>query len=247
MNTVVDYETLSDAITAHFRPGVDTNCTLKANALCREIAARCLQLHRWAGGLLLLRKREHHQILNYYRTDPAADLDLRLPAHTVVEIPLRPGREADTQWWEKQGFRVLERRLRLTRPVIGSVQAVEAGEATVDWAMALLRTCFLPETGCLPAPEDLEADIRENRLLAEAELGLLRFDNGRVAEIRHLAVAPTARGRGIGTALLERFNGFTADRMARVWTGLENHTARRLYEKAGFAADGWQSLVLIND
>lgn len=248
MKTVVDYEALSAAITAHFRPGVDTNCTLKADALRREIAAKRLQLHQWAGGLLLLRERDSHQILNYYRTDRAVDPDLRLPAHTVVEIPLRPGKEAELPWWERQGFRVAERRLRLTRPAFGSAaQTAETCKADAQWAMELLHTCFSPETGCLPAPEELAADIRENRLLAWDDLGLLRFDNGRVAEIRHLAVAPSARGNGIGTALLEQFNRITADRTARVWTGLENQTARRLYEKAGFAADGWQSLVLIKD
>ena len=247
MKTVNDYESLSAAITACFRPGVDTNCTLKADALRREIASGILQVHQWQGGLLLLRNRGTHQVLNYYRTDPSADLDLCLPARTVVEIPVRPGREADTVWWGKQDFRLVEHRLRLTRPAVNAEPEQAAAELSAEKVLALLQACFVPETGCLPTLEELESDLREHRLLTAGNAGVLRFDNSRVAEIRHLAVSADARGKGIGTALLNRFNGCTADRTARVWTGVENHTARRLYEKAGFAADGWQSIVLMND
>jgi len=50
VETVLDYESLSAQITAHFRPGVDTNCTLKAEVLRREIAAGTLKPTAGRGG-----------------------------------------------------------------------------------------------------------------------------------------------------------------------------------------------------
>ena len=116
---------------------------------------------------------------------------------------------------------------------------------TMDQAMALLRSCFDPFTGCLPTPWELEEDFRQNRLLTAGDQGILRFSGGRTAELRHLAVAQASRGRGIGRDLVARFNVCTAGRRALVWTGADNTAALHLYETAGFRPDGWSSLVLI--
>ena len=247
MEIVREFETLSSAVTACLRAGAETNCTLQAADFRREIAAGTLLSHQWAGGLLLLRQRPGHVIVNFYRTGPAP-LHVSLPGPAVVELPLRPGAEADTDWWEALGFRPLLRRLRLARPALRPGQAcpmtLELPSITAAEALALLESCFDPLTGCLPALEELEEDLRQNGLLTEGGVGVLRFENGRTVKIRHLAVAAEVRGRGIARTLVGRFNERTGDRRALVWTGEENWPARRVYEGAGFAADGWRSLVL---
>lgn len=250
MEIVRDYGALSAAITACLRAGVETNCALSAAALGREIAAGTLLAHRWAGGLLLLRRRRGHDIVSFYRTGPAP-LDIRLPRPAVVELPLRPGGAADTAFWKDMGFRPLLERVRLARPALtpgqGCPMTLEIPPITAAEALLLLEECFDPLTGCLPALEELEEDLGENRLLTEGGLGLLRFEDGRTAKIRHLAVAPEARGQGMAHRLVARFNERTGDRRALVWTGAENTAARRVYENAGFVSDGWRSLVLAAD
>lgn len=247
MEIVRDYGALSGEITACLRAGAETNRTLPAEDLRREIAAGTLRAHRWAGGLLLLRRRGGQDIVNFYRTGPAP-LDCGLPGPAVVELPIRPGGTADTAWWESLGFRPLLRRVRMARPALtpgqGCPMTLEIPPITAAEALALLEGCFDPRTGCLPTLEELEEDLRENRLLTEGGLGVLRFENGRAVNIRHLAVAPEARGQGMARGLLARFNERTGDRRALVWTGAENLPARRAYEGAGFAPDGWESLVL---
>ena len=247
METVRDFAALSAAITACLRPGVDTNCTLKAEALRREIAAGTLLAHRWPGGLLLLRRRPGRYILSYYRTDPAAALDVPLPGPAVVEIPLRPGAQADAAWWEAQGFVPLLRRVRLVRPPLPEAPELPPSEAVSvapEAALALLERCFDPLSGCLPTREELAEDLAGGRLLWAEEGALLRFSPGPPAELRHLAAAEEVRGRGLARKLVDRFNRLTAGRRALVWTGEDNAAALHLYESAGFRRDGWRSLVL---
>ena len=122
---------------------------------------------------------------------------------------------------------------------------LEVPPMTAGEAHELLGSCFSPLTGCLPSVEELEEDLCFNRILVSGGEGLLRFSGGRIAEIRHLAVVETARGKDIAQSLVARFNTRTADRRALVWTGVDNSAALHVYEKAGFVPDGWRSVVLI--
>lgn len=60
---------------------------------------------------------------------------------------------------------------------------------------------------------------------------------GRV-ELRNLHVDEEFRERGVGTAIIAAAESITSPGMLSVGVGLENHAARRLYERLGFVASG---------
>jgi len=68
--------------------------------------------------------------------------------------------------------------------------------------------------------------------------GVKRLDE-RVCEIKRMYVAPDARGRGLGRALLAALEDLARDlgySVARLDTGAEQPRAQRMYERAGYEA-----------
>jgi GNAT superfamily N-acetyltransferase len=68
------------------------------------------------------------------------------------------------------------------------------------------------------------------------------LDAGRLAVMNDLFVAPQARGRGVGAALIEECRRFAADRRAGklAWqTAPGNEAAQRLYESVGATREDW--------
>lgn len=248
MRTIADYDEIAAMIAGYLRPGLMTNWASDAEVLRREADAGTLLTHEYSGGLLLLRRRPGHFILNYYLSDPGAIPDIALPCPTVLELPQRPGSQTHTGLWTSLGFRPLLSRLRLSRAKHDAVgQPPQTPDISAREALELLEGCFDPLTGCLPGLEELEEDIARGRLISIDRRALLRFSSGPAASIRHLAVAEEFRHQGLGRQLMERFDAASGGRRALVWTGRDNAAAIGLYERSGFQPDGWQSLVMIKD
>ena len=65
---------------------------------------------------------------------------------------------------------------------------------------------------------------------------------------RYLAVAEHARGLGVAGALLTQWKESQESAAGfRVWTGKSNVASRRLYEKHGFAPDGFHAMTISNN
>ena len=68
------------------------------------------------------------------------------------------------------------------------------------------------------------------------------LDAGRLAVMNDLYVAPDARGRGLGAALIEECRRFAGERLAGklAWqTAPDNDVAQRLYESVGATREQW--------
>ena len=127
MEQTLDFEPLSRLISAQMTRGVSTNTFLSPETYRQEIQAGTLTHHAWPYGLLLLRKRQGFQILNFYLQQTQLDAPLEpkidIPSQTVLELPVRSGNQAEADkvlaFWHAQGFSHFLKRIRLVRMPTG--------------------------------------------------------------------------------------------------------------------------------
>lgn len=121
----------------------------------------------------------------------------------------------------------------------------------------LLHSSFSPITGCLPEDDELRSDaaagnilmlfaVNDSRLPAARPCGLLHYKAAKKsAEIKHLAIAPEFRGKGLSEILINAFLNECRDLKTTVWTGSGNAPALNAYKDCGFTEDGRRSSVMI--
>ena len=263
MEQIRSMQRLSPLITAQLRPGVRTNCALTPEDYRREMDGGTLYVHPLEAGLLLLRRRSGHWILNGWFSPGQEEISLPVDEPVTAELPFRPkdGAEAEgalSALFTAGGFVPRLRRVRLTRPAGPAPEGAAGGfvlrpaeEADLPAVQKLLEGCFDPLTGCLPDGAALADAAAAGDLLCALDgcggpAGVLHSRRTeKEGEIRHLAVRPELRGRGCARGLLTGWLARLEGRRARVWTGADNLAALRTYGGAGFREDGWRSLVLV--
>ncbi len=86
----------------------------------------------------------------------------------------------------------------------------------------------------------------DSRLPAAAPCGILHYKAAKKsAEIKHLAIAPEFRGKGLSEILINAFINECKDLKTAVWTGSNNSAALNAYKDCGFKEDGRRSSVMI--
>ena len=260
MDRVLSMEQLAPLMTAQLCRGVRTNQTLAPEEHRREIGEGTLYVQPLPAGLLLLRRRPAHWILNFYLPPEAPPFSLTLTEPVVVEVPVRPKDGAAAAellaLLEASGFAHKLERIRLERPQAPHSRedspfslGVAGWEDKAD-VLALLEGCFDPLTGCLPGDGALALDLEAGAVICAREkngalAGILHGARGKTTgEIRHLAVRPDLRGQGCAQSLIARWLESVGDCKTRVWTGRQHAAALRTYEKAGYRPDGWYSAVM---
>ncbi len=237
-----------------------TNTTLTQEEWRQEISSGTLWLQSWEGGVLLLRRREKHAVLNFYLQDTVLPDNFVWDGPTVLEIAARPRDEGllrAAAFWRTKGFQELFRRERLTLP---KDTAVAAGEGLLTARIAdlsdagavyvLFRENFDLITGCLPTEKALEYDLNTGNIVCavtpEGETaGLLHITPGRGAsQLRHLAVRKKYRRQGGAQRMLACYLEHTGYARSQVWVRTDNEAGQRFYRKNGYAPDGWTSTVL---
>jgi GNAT superfamily N-acetyltransferase len=128
------------------------------------------------------------------------------------------------------------RRVAGTDPVAREIAAAMVAEVGVMYEPGLGR-------GPSAHPEELSPPSGGFVVLLEAGRavaggGVKRLDD-RACEIKRMYVAPDARGRGLARELLAALEALARDlgyAVARLDTGARQPRARRMYERAGYAA-----------
>lgn len=248
---IESYEQLGGMITAQMKRGMVTNAFLSREDWEREIrlGAEFLLTEQ---GLLVFRNRSLHRVMSFWINDGFFDACPDLPGDTVCEIPMRIGdarTEAAADGWIRAGFEAEFTRQRMASLSDSGVwdSCIRKAEiCDLETAEKLLRENFSVLTGCLPGRDELCCDISAGGVLLYGDVGLLHCKTAKnKSELRHLCVAESARGQGIGEKLVLGYHALTEGMRRTVWVREDFAPAKKIYEKCGYAADGMISRVLI--
>jgi len=248
---IESYEQLGGMITAQMKRGMVTNAFLSREDWEREIR-HGVEFLLTEHGLLVFRNRSSHRVMSFWVNDGFFDECPGLSNNTVCEIPMRTGdarTEAAVDGWIRAGFAFEFIRQRMASSSGGgewdsSIRKAEIGD--LETAEKLLRDNFSALTGCLPGRDELSHDISAGGVLLYGDTGLLHHRTAKnKSELRHLCVAESARGQGIGEKLVLGYHSLTLGMKRNVWVREDFAPAKKIYEKCGYAADGMISRVLI--
>lgn len=256
MKKVDKYEIISSLIMKQLRRGVITNNFLTENDLKIEIENNMLYYYEYDGGLLILRDRTTHYILNYYINDITKDIGKIFDKDVLVEIVSRPNDNDDKviKYFEKQNFVCCLERVRYAHTcdeIVGNdtadtIRLCKTND--IELVHEILQENFDVYTGCIPTKERLIKDVENENVYVykdENIKGILHIDKSKISsEIKHLIVVENERKKGIATKLINKYFSDVDTKKKTVWTGKENICAKRFYEKNGYELDGYTSVVL---
>lgn len=166
MESTLEFETLSRLIAAQLTRGLSTNSFLPPETYRQEIQAGTLMHHAWPGGLLMLRKRQGFQILNFYLQQTQLDTPLEpkidIPSQTVLELPIRPGKQEEADrvlaFWHSQGFSNFLKRIRLVRMPTGITSEDMASGIIAPVETAPVKTAPVKTAPVETAPIGMKTD-----------------------------------------------------------------------------------------
>lgn len=256
MERIDCYETLARLASQQLRPGVKTNVIISEPEFAPAIETGALMAAVTPAGLLLCRDRGGHYRFQFCLNDLSVPLGVELPTPIVTEVAFRPQDvrlRGVVDYLKAQGFVPLMERVRMSRK--GAVEtptlpplfrpSIEYGPQVLTF----LQDAFSAITGCLPDLRELNADLEQQHVIllkdGSAISGCLRFSfDGRVGEIRHLAVREDLRGQGLTRHLIAGYLHAVGGARSIVWVRSDYSAAKAAYTRMGFDTDGRRSIVL---
>ena len=126
----------------------------------------------------------------------------------------------------------------MERPVRADVEALLRESRAMMAGLYPPESCHGLDLGAYERAEVTLFVARENGVAVGC--GALQLHGDGSAEVKSMFVAPDARGRGVGRAILESIEAAVRGRVStlRLETGVKQLPAIRFYEAAGFARRG---------
>lgn len=259
-----------DIVDKYSKKGTLTNSYLQ-NEAADLIVHDALFVDQYTSNVFFYVKRDAGMRLYYYINDLSEDADFNAYSDLVIEILFRnntlPSEEVD--YFLARGFRKnvvrdqysgvyknLEKAAYHAPEIrIESAQSV----SDVEKACLLFNSSFDALSGdYIPENKDKYDYLRENQHMLIAYdyenkqfLGALHQDWDRgVNVLKHVAVVSSARGKGVGRALLDAFierNHKSEDTRYMLWVQQQNEAAVRMYRNKGFQFINKSTISLIKD
>ncbi len=216
--------------------------------------------------LLLFMEKEKGARVYFFLNNLSEELDLGNTHNLVMEILFKSDLSVPddvVRYWERQGFSrnlVRDQYSGVYRDLVlrGGVKGVN-----VEWAVdlsevrcscELFNGTFDELSGDYVSSGEFEGLLHGKQILIARSnegtfLGALHLTRDRsVSWLSHIAVCPEARGRGVGTALVDEFieRGKENDRSRyMLWVQRQNVAAVRMYHAKGFVPTNKSTLSLI--
>ena len=248
-----------DALEELFSRRLRTNYFSPKEDLYDLLPKKRLAKQEFAGGSYLFCGQDNREDVYYFVEEGAVLPEMEkgtLPLilslvqmEGKVEVPSR-------EVWEAIGFEpyLTRRRMYLTSESLFQQERnpVYAGEEWAEEISRLMQKSFEPYTAQHLSMTEVQEEIRKRQILvvtqADKLLGFLHFETAKKTSILwHIAVEEEARGRGIGEGLVRDWL-FAQEACVRrfvLWVREDNSSARSMYKKIGFAADGRLAPVMI--
>lgn len=270
MKKVDSFIQYKEIVDKYCKKGALTNNYIQ-NEAADLIIRDALYVNQYTNNVFLYVKRDAGMRLYYYINDLKEEADFNSHDSLVIEILFRnnalPSEEIG--YFLARGFRKnvvrdqyagvyknLERAAGHS-PEIRIETARSVSE--VEQACLLFNSSFDILSGdWIPENEDVYENLKECQHILIAYnnenrqfLGALHQDQDRGVNIlRHIAVVPLARGRGVGRALLDFFierNHKSEDTRYMLWVQQQNEAAVRMYRNKGFRYVNKSTISIIKD
>lgn len=270
MKKVDSFIQYKDIVDKYCKKGVFSNNYIQ-NEAADLIVHDALFVDQYTSNVFFFVIRDVGMRLYYYINDLTEGADFSAYGDLVIEILFRnntlPSEEID--YFLARGFRKnvirdqysgIYKNLERASCLVPEIK-IEAAQSIsdVEKACLLFNSSFDAFSGdYIPENKDKYEYLRENQHVLIAYdyenkqfLGALHQDWDRgVNVLKHVAVVSSARGKGVGRALLDAFierNHKSEDTRYMLWVQQQNEAAVRMYRNKGFQFINKSTISLIKD
>ena len=259
-----------DIVDKYCKKGVLSNNYIQ-NEVADLIIHDALSVDQYTSNVFFYVQKEAGKRLYYYINDLKEDADFNAYDDLVIEILFRnnalPSEEID--YFLRKGFRInvvrdqysgVYKNLESASCPAPEIKVETAHSVSeVEKACLLFNSSFDALSGdYIPENKDMYEYLRayQHILIAYNStnmqfLGALHQDwHNSINIISHIAVKPSARGKGVGKALMDAFverNHKSEDTRYMLWVQQQNEAAVKMYRNKGFQFVNKSTISLIKD
>lgn len=266
INKVYLLDKIKELIVRYYRRDTISNFYMREQELASFVEGGFLSASHSSENLLLFVEKERGTRVYFFLNDLGEELDFGGTHNLVMEILFKSDIGVPCEivkYWERQGFSENLVRDQYSGVYKNLTLYGEKERPNIMWAAdlsevrcacELFNGTFDELSGDYVPSGEFEGLLHGKQILIARSnegtfLGALHLTRDRsVSWLSHIAVCPEARGRGVGTALVDEFieRGKENDRSRyMLWVQRQNVAAVRMYHAKGFVPTNKSTLSLI--